>query len=72
MSSISLLILTFLAGTYGPRILRLYEVTNFSVHDLALVDCKNAFSSLWDIANNFQLLLSTSPWTLARMVKSTI
>jgi rhamnogalacturonan hydrolase len=26
------------AGTYGPRILRLYDVTNFSVHDLALVD----------------------------------
>jgi rhamnogalacturonan hydrolase len=26
------------AGTYGPRLLRLYDVTNFSVHDIALVD----------------------------------
>lgn len=26
------------SGTYGPRILRLYEATNFSVHDIALVD----------------------------------
>ncbi|CZR61350.1 probable rhamnogalacturonase A precursor [Phialocephala subalpina] len=26
------------AGTYGPRILRLYEVTDFSVHDFVLVD----------------------------------
>jgi rhamnogalacturonan hydrolase len=25
-------------GTYGPRILRFYEVGNFSVHDIALVD----------------------------------
>lgn len=25
-------------NTYGPRILRLYEVTDFSVHDIALVD----------------------------------
>ncbi|RDW85497.1 glycoside hydrolase family 28 protein [Coleophoma crateriformis] len=26
------------SGTYGPRILRLYEATSFSVHDIALVD----------------------------------
>jgi rhamnogalacturonan hydrolase len=28
------------AGTYGPRLLRLQSVTDFSVHDIALVDCK--------------------------------
>jgi rhamnogalacturonan hydrolase len=28
------------SGTYGPRILRLYEVVDFSVHDIVLVDCK--------------------------------
>jgi hypothetical protein len=26
------------AGSYGPRLLRLYEATDFSVHDVALVD----------------------------------
>ncbi|QSZ30244.1 hypothetical protein DSL72_004766 [Monilinia vaccinii-corymbosi] len=26
------------AGTYGPRILRLFQVTSFSVHDIVLVD----------------------------------
>lgn len=26
------------AGTYGPRLLRLVNVTGFSVHDIALVD----------------------------------
>ncbi|TVY17904.1 putative rhamnogalacturonase B [Lachnellula arida] len=25
-------------GTYGPRLLRLYEVVDFSIHDIALVD----------------------------------
>ncbi|KAJ5692869.1 hypothetical protein N7462_002292 [Penicillium macrosclerotiorum] len=25
-------------GEYGPRILRLYDVTNFAIHDIALVD----------------------------------
>ena len=31
------------AGTYGPRLLRLYEATHFSVHDIALVDCNFTF-----------------------------
>jgi rhamnogalacturonan hydrolase len=27
-------------NTYGPRILRLVGTSDFSVHDIALVDCK--------------------------------
>ncbi|KAF4624337.1 hypothetical protein G7Y89_g13834 [Cudoniella acicularis] len=38
-------------GTYGPRILRLYEVTDFSVHDLALVDSP-AFHFTMDTCTN--------------------
>ncbi|RDW66715.1 rhamnogalacturonase A [Coleophoma crateriformis] len=38
-------------GTYGPRILRLYEVTNFSVHDIALVDSP-AFHFTMDTCTN--------------------
>jgi rhamnogalacturonan hydrolase len=29
------------SGTYGPRILRFYKCTDFSVHDLILVDCES-------------------------------
>ncbi|KAH8800026.1 pectin lyase fold/virulence factor [Hyaloscypha sp. PMI_1271] len=39
------------AGTYGPRILRLYEVVNFSVHDIALVDA-GAFHFTMDTCSN--------------------
>ncbi|TVY84860.1 Rhamnogalacturonase A [Lachnellula suecica] len=39
------------AGTYGPRILRLYEVVNFSVHDIALVDSP-AFHFTMDTCSN--------------------
>jgi rhamnogalacturonan hydrolase len=39
------------AGTYGPRILRLYEVVNFSVHDIALVDA-GAFHFVMDTCSN--------------------
>ena len=39
------------SGTYGPRILRLYDVTNFSVHDLALVDSP-AFHFSMDTCTN--------------------
>ncbi|KAJ9133869.1 Rhamnogalacturonase A [Pleurostoma richardsiae] len=38
-------------GEYGPRILRLYEVTDFSVHDLALVDSP-AFHLTLDTCTN--------------------
>lgn len=38
-------------GTYGPRILRLYEVTDFSVHDIALVDSP-AFHFTMDTCTN--------------------
>ncbi|KAH6680504.1 pectin lyase fold/virulence factor [Halenospora varia] len=38
-------------GTYGPRILRLYEVTSFSVHDIALVDSP-AFHFTMDTCTN--------------------
>lgn len=38
-------------GTYGPRILRLYEVVNFSVHDIALVDSP-AFHFTMDTCSN--------------------
>lgn len=38
-------------GTYGPRILRLYEVTNFSIHDIALVDSP-AFHLTMDTCTN--------------------
>lgn len=31
-----------------PRIMRLYEVTDFSIHDVALVDCKLLQSSIID------------------------
>ncbi|KAM3088862.1 hypothetical protein ACMFMG_000485 [Clarireedia jacksonii] len=39
------------AGTYGPRILRLYDVTNFSVHGLILVDSP-AFHLTLDTCTN--------------------
>ncbi|PQE28690.1 putative rhamnogalacturonase A precursor protein [Rutstroemia sp. NJR-2017a WRK4] len=42
------------AGTYGPRILRLYEVTNFSVHDLILVDSP-AFHLTLDTCTNGEI-----------------
>ncbi|RDW73261.1 pectin lyase-like protein [Coleophoma cylindrospora] len=32
-------------GEYGPRLLRLYDVINFAIHDIALVDCR--FSQLF-------------------------
>lgn len=38
-------------GTYGPRILRLYEVVDFSVHDIALVDSP-AFHLTMDTCSN--------------------
>ncbi|CAN8103975.1 unnamed protein product [Discula destructiva] len=38
-------------GTYGPRILRLYEVVDFSVHDIALVDSP-AFHFTMDTCTN--------------------
>ncbi|GLI73171.1 hypothetical protein PoHVEF18_001381 [Penicillium ochrochloron] len=37
-------------GTYGPRLLRLYEVTNFAIHDIALVDSP-AFHLTLDTCN---------------------
>lgn len=37
--------------TYGPRLLRLYEVTDFSVHDIALVDSP-AFHFTMDTCTN--------------------
>ncbi|CAG8972057.1 hypothetical protein HYALB_00004921 [Hymenoscyphus albidus] len=43
--------LSIQAGTYGPRILRLDDVTNFSVHDLALVDSP-AFHFTMDTCTN--------------------
>ena len=39
------------AETYGPRILRLYEVANFSIHDIALVDA-GAFHFVMDTCSN--------------------
>lgn len=39
------------AGTYGPRLLRLYEVVGFSVHDFALVDSP-AFHFTMDTCSN--------------------
>lgn len=39
------------SGTYGPRILRLYEVVNFSIHDIALVDSP-AFHLTMDTCSN--------------------
>lgn len=33
------ILMIFLANTYGPRILRLHQVTSFSVHGIVLVDC---------------------------------
>ncbi|PMD27831.1 glycoside hydrolase family 28 protein [Hyaloscypha hepaticicola] len=39
------------AGTYGPRIVRLVSVTNFSFHDLALVDSP-AFHLILDTCTN--------------------
>ncbi|KAH8887526.1 pectin lyase-like protein [Thozetella sp. PMI_491] len=38
-------------NTYGPRILRLYDVTGFSVHDIALVDSP-AFHFTMDTCTN--------------------
>lgn len=38
-------------GTYGPRILRFYEVVDFSVHDVALVDSP-AFHFTMDTCSN--------------------
>ncbi|KAK3937868.1 pectin lyase fold/virulence factor [Diplogelasinospora grovesii] len=38
-------------GTYGPRILRFYEVTDFSIHDIALVDSP-AFHFTMDTCTN--------------------
>lgn len=38
-------------GTYGPRILRLYDVTDFSIHDIALVDSP-AFHLTMDTCKN--------------------
>lgn len=38
-------------GEYGPRILRLYEVVDFSVHDIALVDSP-AFHFTMDTCSN--------------------
>lgn len=38
-------------GTYGPRLLRLYEVVDFSVHDIALVDSP-AFHFTMDTCSN--------------------
>ncbi|KAJ5777380.1 hypothetical protein N7520_000626 [Penicillium odoratum] len=37
-------------GEYGPRILRLYDVTNFAIHDIALVDSP-AFHLTLDTCN---------------------
>lgn len=53
-----------LAGTYGPRILRLYEAVHFSVHDIALVDCEYLTSSgsnipNWYIAPAFHFTMDT-------------
>lgn len=50
--------------SYRPRILRLYEVTDFSVHDFVLVDCKklsHPYSSLLTIrvAPQYHLTLDT-------------
>lgn len=38
-------------GTYGPRILRFYEVVDFSIHDVALVDSP-AFHFTMDTCSN--------------------
>ncbi|KUJ23475.1 Rhamnogalacturonase A [Mollisia scopiformis] len=38
-------------GEYGPRLLRLYEVVDFSVHDIALVDAP-AFHLVMDTCSN--------------------
>jgi len=38
-------------GTYGPRLLRLYDVNNFAVHDIALVDSP-AFHLTLDTCNS--------------------
>lgn len=41
-------------GKYGPRILRLYKVTDFSVHDIALVDSP-AFHLTLDTCTNGEI-----------------
>jgi rhamnogalacturonan hydrolase len=38
-------------GSYGPRILRFVKVTNFSIHDVALVDSP-AFHFIMDTCSN--------------------
>ncbi|PQE28144.1 glycoside hydrolase family 28 protein [Rutstroemia sp. NJR-2017a BBW] len=41
-------------GTYGPRLIRLINVTNFSIHDIALVDSP-AFHLVLDTVQNGQV-----------------
>lgn len=41
-------------GNYGPRLLRLGKVTNFSVHDIALVDA-GAFHLVLDTCTNGEI-----------------
>jgi hypothetical protein len=58
--------------TYGPRILRLVGTSDFSVHDIALVDCKCPSPTLFNGIDIFeQLVLSTSSWILAPTARFT-
>jgi hypothetical protein len=61
-----------LTDFHSPRILRLYEVVDFSVHDIVLVDCSRPPQRFIKTrAKTFQHLNSISRWTPARMAKFT-
>ena len=65
-------------GKYGPRLLRLYRCTDFSVHNIALVDCtsrhapqRTAMATKSGPANDGQLPRSTCRSTRAPTASST-